>query len=460
MHLSEVAFWEQINKLTGLLNSVPDEPGTLVVMESTANGQNAFKEQWEMAVAGVSGYVPFFSPWHEEAPYRLAFADDEAREAFVATIGRGEYGEDEPRLIEQFGLGPEQLAWRRRTIAARCEGKVDRWNAEYPASAEDAFIATGRTVFAKTFIMRVLGRAARTDPAAESGLLLPGPLTRPRLVGGERYEVPVSARWIPADRAPRGTPAQWRIFEHPQRQSSVNAERERHARGEIDLEQFDARVTGLLRDGGDVVIPAGQYVVFVDPAAGEENTAGRSDWHAIQVVDHRTLQQVAQYHSQVDPDLLAEQALLAGWYFNEALIAVEVTGGWGTPVIKDYLHRRWGYRRLYRRTPAQSVGDQPQQLLGWDTNRKTKPEMIAGLAELLREGTDGIRALETARELLTFVRTSDGKTEAAHGAHDDLVMAYMGAQQIARIHPVPSSRTASGSKGVAIRQPRSTKTGY
>jgi hypothetical protein len=45
MHLSELAFWPQITqKLTALLQGVPDTPDSLVVYESTANGYNAFKD--------------------------------------------------------------------------------------------------------------------------------------------------------------------------------------------------------------------------------------------------------------------------------------------------------------------------------------------------------------------------------------------------------------------------------
>src|SRR5690606_32730054 len=49
MHLSEVAFYGDVRKITSLLNAVPDEPGTMIVLESTANGNNHFKARWDAA---------------------------------------------------------------------------------------------------------------------------------------------------------------------------------------------------------------------------------------------------------------------------------------------------------------------------------------------------------------------------------------------------------------------------
>jgi hypothetical protein len=46
-----------VKKMTALLNAVPDEPNTLIVKESTANGFNHFKEDWDAAEDGESAYM-------------------------------------------------------------------------------------------------------------------------------------------------------------------------------------------------------------------------------------------------------------------------------------------------------------------------------------------------------------------------------------------------------------------
>ena len=69
VHLSEFAFWKG-NKneiLDGVMQSVPADVNTLVVIESTANGYNEFKDLWDGAVAGTNGWVPLFIAWFHEA---------------------------------------------------------------------------------------------------------------------------------------------------------------------------------------------------------------------------------------------------------------------------------------------------------------------------------------------------------------------------------------------------------
>ena len=51
--------------------------------------------------------------------------------------------EEEEKLQEKFGLDEEQLYWRRLKIA---EGGKLKFQQEYPASAEEAFIVSGSNV--------------------------------------------------------------------------------------------------------------------------------------------------------------------------------------------------------------------------------------------------------------------------------------------------------------------------
>ena len=64
VHISELAFWPGDKKetLNGILQSVPNSPPTMVIIESTANGFDHFKELWDQAVAGESDFEPLFFP--------------------------------------------------------------------------------------------------------------------------------------------------------------------------------------------------------------------------------------------------------------------------------------------------------------------------------------------------------------------------------------------------------------
>jgi phage terminase large subunit len=59
---------------------------------------------------------------------------------------------------------------------------------------------------------------------------------------------------------------------------------------------------------------------------------------------------------------------------------------------------------------------------GYNTNKKTKPLMLANLVELVREHTDIFNDEKTLRQMLTFVKKDGGKQEAEEGYHDDKVM--------------------------------------
>lgn len=135
-HLSEVAFWpaakarEQFN---GLLQTIPDTEGSAIIIESTAQGVSGlFWETWQGAVKGENGFIPVFLPWYIQSEYR-----EPVPPKWTLTP-------DEIELKARYDLDDQQLAWRRRKIAA--VGR-DLFMQEYPSTAEEAFLTSGRPVF-------------------------------------------------------------------------------------------------------------------------------------------------------------------------------------------------------------------------------------------------------------------------------------------------------------------------
>ena len=72
-HGSEVAFWPFAEThAAGVLQAVPNQPGTEIILESTANGVgNFFHKKWREAETGRSEYLAIFVPWHWQDEYRL-----------------------------------------------------------------------------------------------------------------------------------------------------------------------------------------------------------------------------------------------------------------------------------------------------------------------------------------------------------------------------------------------------
>jgi hypothetical protein len=435
VHLSEVAFWPDESKLTAILNAVPYEPETMVVLESTANGSNFFKRRWDEAVAGEeapdgSSYVPIFAAWHEDPAYTLPFRDDEHEHRFREEVyGRGEWGEDEPMYVDQFGLTMEQLHWRRMMIRDQCESKLDKWKQEYPASPGEAFMASSKHVFSMRMVSHVVDRTAKTDPQVPTETE-PGPArgllhgmdfkTKPTLTG--TIEVPQTAVWTPKEATafPDRHPW-WRVWERPLTQKALE---------QLPMDERQGK-------------KASAHVVAVDAAEGRETDEGDLDYMAIQVLNHRTFGQCAEWRARMDPDKVALEALLAALHWNGAWIGVETTGGHGTPIVKR-LVEKYRYPRVYLRRSEESKKVKTQDRLGWDTNVRTKKILIALASELLRgaaEDLDGIRSRFLAQELTTYVyvETASGnkRAEAESTAHDDLLMCWMIGQQLCQELPLP-----------------------
>jgi len=67
---------------------------------------------------------------------------------------------------------------------------------------------------------------------------------------------------------------------------------------------------------------------------------------------------------------------------------------------------------------------------GWLTTAASKPEMIARLGQMLEESPEMFRSRRLLGECRTYVATERGRTGAAGGAHDDLVMSMAVAQAV------------------------------
>ena len=157
-HLSEVAFWQHDEKiLAGLFQGISQAAGTEVILESTANGaQGEFYRLWKGAVAGENEYLPIFLPWFITPEYTRT-----PPENMETTV-------EEEELIEKYDLTLGQIYWRRLKIA---EGGKLKFQQEYPATADEAFIVSGSNVFnvgkLDSLVPRPHVRRSEWDPASK-----------------------------------------------------------------------------------------------------------------------------------------------------------------------------------------------------------------------------------------------------------------------------------------------------
>ena len=182
------------------------------------------------------------------------------------------------------------------------------------------------------------------------------------------------------------------------------------------------------RRGGALLIwlppvPGNRYVVAVDTAGGGED----GDFAAAQVVDVTTGLQCAELQERLRPEELARVVTALGREYGggwrgeapgEALLAVE-RNNHGSAVLA-FLRTEQNYRQLYRQGGEE----------GWLTSAASKPEAVARLGVLLRESPERFMSGRLLAECRTFAADARGRTAAAPGAHDDLVMAMAIAQAV------------------------------
>lgn len=137
LHASEVAFWDNAEQvMLGLLQAVPDDPETMVIIESTPNGIGGyFYDLWNNAVKGLNDFTPLFFAWFEHPEYKrpLPFSF--------------ELDEEEQEIKQVYRLTDEQMVWRRWCIENNCNGDKEMFKQEYPSSPEEAFLSSGTPVF-------------------------------------------------------------------------------------------------------------------------------------------------------------------------------------------------------------------------------------------------------------------------------------------------------------------------
>lgn len=176
LHGSEVGFWPNASEhAKGILQAVPNEKDTEIFLESTANGiGNYFHEQWQMAEAGQSEFIPIFVPWYWQEEYKKSVPDD------------FKIQDDEVDLVNIYGLIPEQILWRRSKVMELSVGGMDgvkAFHQEYPNTAQEAFQSTGdNTLIDPLMVMR-----ARKTKVEEYGNLVIG--VDPARYGDDRTSI-------------------------------------------------------------------------------------------------------------------------------------------------------------------------------------------------------------------------------------------------------------------------------
>jgi hypothetical protein len=361
LHMSEVAFFPQAEKTcTAILQAVPDTMGTMVIYESTANGIGGyFYEQWQLAKAGRSGFIPIFLPWSFDPTCTRSFKTKEDKAAFIDRVEQifTDHRGDPIRTYEfdlkkKYKLTYEQLNWRDWAINNKCGGNVDMFKQEYPINDIEAFLSSGRPVFP-------VSNLRKYENATKDG------------VKGYLDTSMKRITWRPDD---KGYITVWKP----------------PVKGEF-------------------------YVLGGDVAEGLET----GDFSCMYVMDSK-FNIVATWHGHIDPDLLGLEAVKLARFYNDAYIGIE-NNNHGLTTLRSI--QRYEYWNLYFTKSIDKITDQISTKVGWSTKKDTKPHMINKLREFIREEYISIPDSELVKELYSYIIEPNGSTNAQLGCHDDRVMA-------------------------------------
>lgn len=140
VHCTEIPFWPDAKRtMDGLLQSVPRDSGTTVVVESTAHGEgDYFHLLWEGAAdpsdKNWNGFTQLFIPWFAMESYRRTPFNGELLPSWLEDLGK------------EYDLDKAQLCWYHdKYNEFDCD--IDTLFQEYPSSAEVAFKSSGTPFF-------------------------------------------------------------------------------------------------------------------------------------------------------------------------------------------------------------------------------------------------------------------------------------------------------------------------
>lgn len=224
-------------------------------------------------------------------------------------------------------------------------------------------------------------------------------------------------------------------------------------------EPLEGKVGRLIQIGQRIKFvddPGGPLTLFSEPSddpewgiyllGGDPTHTTAGDYACIQVINRRTLEQVAVYRRKIDPINFGKDMQLLGRYYNTGLLAPERTGpGYATIgcIVSDL------YPNVYATQQVQKMpGFNVHESYGWVTTMQTKHLAISHLLKALLDKPTTIGGVSygllihdqtTFLEMRDYVTTEDGGSyENSDGSeYDDGVMALAIALAVHAYEPPP-----------------------
>ncbi len=400
-HCTEVAFWPQTEQrdpqkqIKSSCSGILMKDMTMIVYESTPNGANFFKDEWERANAyddygnKESAFDPVFVAWWEIEQYRMT--PDSLLEWACILLSRKEDSKntwDYMYRLWKIGATLEGIYWYRHKMGEYKD--LQDMQQEYPSDPIEAFKYSGTTEFDIYKIEKF--RKFCKKP----------------ILQGEIY-----------GNAPKGP------------LSVENLHLVAEAAGALKIWELPEKPAKLYN----------QYFVSVD-IGGKYKT---SDYSCITVLNRAAMMGedgklnedsgptvVAEWWGHTDPDLLAIKCAQIARFYNDALLIVENNTAYSKlnntdtdnvselffPILLPLYDNVYSHNK----SNLDKSGNFRETIWGWNTNKSTKVSIIKYLGQCIRDVLWVEREKEMLNECTYYMKFPNGRYGAIPGKHDDRVM--------------------------------------
>lgn len=392
--LSEFAIWPELgidikDQLVALNQTIAEQPGTVVILETTAKGESEATEMW---TDEENGYRKIFIPHVAFDEYRRPTKKDlgELCAADEAGDRSTRYGNEveESRLIrealaiwypEEIERGGEEwieqevvarLNWRRYTIDKKCLGDLRRFRHEYPTTATHAWSSESRSCF-----------------DVESLELMRA------YVESEGIEV-VSTNYL-----------------HDPEESDANQKFQVAPYGKVRFYRLPDEFPAY----------ESPFVLGADTSMGLSAAADPSAAIVLHV-SPEGLEECASFNGVIPPDEFAELIYYLAILYNKALVGAEHNESGGA-VVNTVLSKFLHYPRLYY--PRDPYTGKRSRKPGFVTNAINKSALVADLSQTVREHGIIFRSPVLLDQLAHYQELPNGKLGGAPGWKDDFVSAAL-----------------------------------
>lgn len=370
-----------------IMASVLPSVNKLGIAESTPEGASGFfYEQWhgtkDMPAAlslddylaelkkgnpcPGNGWVKVFAAWFEFEENQRRVSESERQRILSTLTAREQNG------IRNYGWTVEQMAWRRDTISGECGGSDDLFDEFYPEDDVSCFLSSGRPRFD-------MGAVVQMGKKIQSQVVENGRLTSQD--GGTVSFSPETGGFAPIQ-----------LFERP--------------------------------------IPGCRYIVWCDPATGEDQTESQNpDAYSIGVLRAGySMGEITNHHkvaARVRPPCTAEVDDIVSYivnlsrFYGDCMIVLEVN--MGLHILNEL--KKSGLPIYKREVIDPDDRKTKKYQYGWKLkDRDQRRTIVDCLALHIRDQTIDLSCPHIIKEAKTFIVSKNGKEEARSGCHDDDIM--------------------------------------